>query len=213
MAASVEISVQPPLRDEQESFLLATPSLSTELLNPTKKPEGNLDLSHMTIHDPIEDLQLEEAYRRFAIDDQGAIPYLIWLLENPGSPIALPGSVDLYGHDCLHLLLNRGVSSYDEAFVIGFTMGNSDDVEPQHLSTLKFCARFIYPQPYRFNKAHLKVFDLGAMYGRKVPHRNLHRVIFDEFATETIGSLRKMFGISLNELKLLWEMEIMAYPR
>jgi hypothetical protein len=213
MAASVELSAQPTLGNELKSFLHETSSLPAELSNPAKYPEGKLDLSHMTIHDSIEDLPLAEAYRRFAIDDQGAIPYLIWLLENPGSPIALPGSVDLYGHDCLHLLLNRGVSSYDEAFVIGFTMGNSDDVEPQHLSTLKFFARFIYPQPYRFNKAHLKVFDLGAMYGRKVPHRNLHKVIFDKFATETIGSLRKMFGISLNELKLLWEMERMAYPR
>jgi hypothetical protein len=213
MAASVEIFAQPTLGNELKSFLLVTPSLSAELSNPAKHPEGNLDLCHMTIHDAIEDLQLEEAYRRFVIDDQGSIPYLIWLLENPASPIALPGSVDLYGHDCLHLLLNRGVSSYDEAFVIGFTMGNSEEVEPHHLSTLKFCARFIYPPPFRFNKAHLKIFDLGAMYGRKVPYRNLHKVIFDGFAKETVGSLRKKFGISLDELKLLWEMEIMAYPR
>jgi hypothetical protein len=213
MAASVEISVQPTLRSELESFVLATPPLSSELPDPAKYSEKYPDLSHMTIHDSIEDLQLEAAYRRFVIDDQGSIPYLIWLLENPASPIALPGSVDLYGHDCLHLLLNRGVSSYDEAFVIGFTMGNSEEVEPHHLSTLKFCARFIYPPPFRFNKAHLKIFDLGAMYGRKVPHRNLHKVIFDDFAKETIGSLRTMFGISLSELKLLWDMEIMAYPR
>lgn len=213
MAASVEISAQPDLRNELESCLLTISHTFSEHPETLKYPETQLDLSHMTIHDAIEDLKLEEAYRRFAIDDQSAIPYLIWLLENPESPIALPGSVNLYGHDCLHLLLNRGVSSYDEAFVIGFTMGNSDEVEPQHLSTLKFFARFIYPQPYRFNKAHLKVFDLGAMYGRKVPYRNLHKVIFDEFAKETIGSLRQMFGISLNELKLLWDMEIMAYPR
>jgi hypothetical protein len=212
MAASVEIPIQPALRDEVASFLLATPPLPSEPPNPAKPPEGQPDLSHMTIHDSIEELQLEEAYRRFVLDDQGSIPYLIWLLENPASPIALPGSVDLYGHDCLHLLLNRGVSSYDEAFVIGFTMGNSDEVEPHHLSTLKFCARFIYPPPFRFNKAHLKIFDLGAMYGRKVPYRNLHKVVFDEFAKETIGSLRTMFEISLNELKLLWDMEVLAYP-
>jgi hypothetical protein len=213
MAASVEIALQLGQNNK-----LATPLLpALQSPQPTQGisnlADAPLDLSHMTILQNIEHLQLEEAYRQFAIDDQTAIPYLIWLMENPASPIALPGSVDLYGHDCLHLLLNRGVSSYDEAFVIGFTMGNSDEVEPQHLSTLKFFARFIYPQPYRFNKAHLKVFDLGAMYGRKVPYRNLHKIIFDGFAQETISSLRQRFGISIEELKLLWGMETMAYPR
>lgn len=48
----------------------------------------------------------------------------MWLLENPDSPLPFAGKIDLYRHDCLHLLLERGLSVEDEAFVVGFTMGN-----------------------------------------------------------------------------------------
>ncbi len=170
-------------------------------------------LSHMTVNEEISEMSLEDAYHQFALDGQASIPFFVWLLENPASPIALPGSINLHGHDCLHLLLNRGVSGYDEAFVVGFTMGNSDEVEPQHLSILKFSARFIYPKPYRFSSSHLRVFDLGMMYGKKVPCRNIHRVLFDNYAKEPIGKLRKYFGISLSELRLIWEMETKTYAR
>jgi hypothetical protein len=35
--------------------------------------------------------------------------YWIWLLENPSSPIPLSGSIDLYEHDCVHIVLSRGL--------------------------------------------------------------------------------------------------------
>jgi hypothetical protein len=170
-------------------------------------------LTHMTVNEEISEMSLEDAYHQFVLDGQASIPFFVWLLENPASPIALPGSINLHGHDCLHLLLNRGVSSYDEAFVVGFTMGNSDEVESPHLSMLKFFARFIYPKPYRFSSSHLRVFDLGMMYGKKVPYRNIHKVLFDNYAKEPIGKLREYFGISLSELKLIWDMETKTYAR
>jgi hypothetical protein len=195
----------------ETDFLI--PAQLVENIQDSSPRQALRDLSHMKMDEDISDLNLEDAYHQFAVDGEAAIPFLVWLLENPASPIALPGSINLKGHDCLHLLLNRGITSYDEAFVIGFTMGNSDDVEPHHLSMLKFFARFIYPKPYRFNAAHLKIFDMGMMYGRKVPYRNIHKVLFDQYAKETLGQLRRLFGISWHELKLIWEMETRTYPR
>ncbi len=66
---------------------------------------------------------LEAAIREINGDPASSIPFLVWLLENLASPIALPGKIDLYCHDCLHVLLNKGFSLEDEAFVVGFTMG------------------------------------------------------------------------------------------
>ena len=39
---------------------------------------------------------LSEALQEFSIDRQEDIPWIIRLLENPQSPIALPGKISLY---------------------------------------------------------------------------------------------------------------------
>ena len=54
------------------------------------------------------------------------VPLIIKLVENPKYDIGLfAGNVSLYNHDCIHLLLGRGLRVKDEAFVIGFTMGST----------------------------------------------------------------------------------------
>ncbi|MBE9193150.1 hypothetical protein IQ230_22925 [Gloeocapsopsis crepidinum LEGE 06123] len=68
---------------------------------------------------------LRDAVQQLSIDNQADIPFMVWLVEHPHSPIALPGKISLYGHDSLHAILNRGHSLTDEVFVGGFTMGNT----------------------------------------------------------------------------------------
>ena len=54
------------------------------------------------------------------------VPLIIKLVENPKYDIGLfPGNISLYNHDCIHLLLGRGLRVKDEVFVIGFTMGRT----------------------------------------------------------------------------------------
>ncbi|WP_404784850.1 hypothetical protein [Altericista sp. CCNU0014] len=166
-----------------------------------------IDFSRITPEQDIGKLNLREACQRFAIDKQGDIPLWVWLLENPDSPIALPGSIDLHGHDCIHLLLNRGVTAYDEAFVIGFTMGNADKVEPRHISIIKVFSRFVYPKLFRFNPLHLHVFDCGVKYGQRVKYRNIHKEVFDRYEDWTIEEMRQKFGISLRDLHITWMAE------
>ena len=50
---------------------------------------------------------------------QGDIPFIIKLIENPKYDIGLfAGYVDLFTHDCIHVLLGRGLLPKDEAFVM-----------------------------------------------------------------------------------------------
>ena len=57
---------------------------------------------------------------------QEDIPFIIKLVENPKYDVGLfAGYVDLFTHDCIHVLLGRGLLIKDEAFVIGYTMGSS----------------------------------------------------------------------------------------
>ena len=97
---------------------------------------------------------LGEAYQ--AIQRDQRVPFRVWLLENPQSFMALPSNISLPNHDCLHLLLNRGFSPEDEAFILGFTMGNDLDNSWLHIRLFKLANRLFYPQKYQFNREHLK---------------------------------------------------------
>ena len=54
------------------------------------------------------------------------VPLIIRIIENPKYDIGLFGGATTLGaHDCIHILLGRGLLVKDEAFVIGYTMGSA----------------------------------------------------------------------------------------
>lgn len=138
---------------------------------------------------------LGDALQTIGGDAPSDIPLVVRLLENPASPIALPGKIDLYRHDCLHLLLNRGFSLEDEAFVVGFTMGNDKQTRPLHLIVFKLCSWLLYPKPYRFHWTHFKTFDRGVACGRSVKTRNLNTFDFKAQGHKTIAALRHQLDL------------------
>ena len=139
---------------------------------------------------------LQQALEAMNGDLPTGIPFLVWLLENPNSPIALPGKIDLFGHDCLHLLLNKSFSSEDEAFVVGFTMGNDAQTRWFHLIFFKIFAFLFYPKTYRFHRKHFYDFDAGVVCGRSLKTRNLNQVEIKHHLNQTIDELRSHFGIA-----------------
>jgi hypothetical protein len=150
---------------------------------------------------------LKEVYTQLEGDPQGAIPFLVRLLENPASPVALPGKIDLRNHDYLHILLNRGQSAQDEAFVVGFTMGNDPQANGFHVGLFKFFARFLYPKLYRLSLEHLKSFDLGFRYGRRLKTKQLNVFDFESCQHKTVAALRQQLGICDQEMQLLQNFE------
>ena len=131
------------------------------------------------------------------------IPFVIWLLENPNSLLALPGKISLRHHDYIHILLGRGISPKDEAFVIGFTMGNDLKTNKLHLFIYKVFAKFLYPYPYNFSAVDLINFNLGFMYGRRIKVKQINEINFEIYQNETIGFLRSLFGINTDDIKLI----------
>lgn len=179
---------------------LSSPQIGLEAIQPSKDI-SEINFHTLGINDDIAAFSLKQGYDAFVLDLQGDIPFLIWLLENPDSALALPGKVDLYGHDCIHLLLNRGKSNFDEAFVIGFTMGNSPDVNELHLKIFRTFATRFYPPKFRFNKYHMKSFELGFEYGNSLEYKNINLINFDLYAGTPIKTLRDSLGINLEDLK------------
>ena len=126
---------------------------------------------------------------------QSDIHWFVWLLENPNSPVSLTGAIDLENHDLIHILLERGMDIRDEAMVIGFTMGNSTGTSSLVKWLFEFCARYLYPDGYRFNDADIVEFNRGYAYGYTRPKRNIHLERFD--VTQNISDIREKFGINL----------------
>ena len=147
----------------------------------------------------IDNQTLKSVYQQADLDEQSDIPLIIRLFENPSSPLALPGKISLHDHDCLHILLGLGVSPQQEAFLIGFTMGNDDQTKSWHVKLFKFLSRFIYPLNYQFNLNELKIFDLGFEYGKQFKFRNLNLIEFKQFYDLTIKELRELFEVDRNQ--------------
>jgi hypothetical protein len=157
-------------------------------------------------------LLLHEALQAMNGDPPSSIPFLVRLLENPASPLALPGKIDLYRHDCLHLLLDRGFTLYDEAFVVGFSMGNDVRTNQIHLAIFKLFSFFFYPQIYRFNQIHLRVFDLGFAYGRAIKAKNLNQFDFSFYKDQSLEVLRDLLGIDFEVVQTLRQAETILAP-
>ncbi len=92
-------------------------------------------------------LTLWEAYERFRLDPPQAIPFWVWLLENPDSPLRFPGQVSLQHHDFLHLILGLGMDREAEAEVVGWSIGN-DRVKVWQVCVFLWVAMTLYPEPY-----------------------------------------------------------------
>ena len=151
---------------------------------------------------------LVQVLQSFGPNQQSEIHWLVQLLENPKSPLALPGNVDLFGHDCLHILLDLSITPADEAFVIGFTMGNDPKTNGVHLWIFKLFARFLYPAKYRFTLAELQMFDRGAAWGRQLTTRNVHQFDFHTVLDTTVARVRSQLGINMDELEEFIEADL-----
>ena len=129
---------------------------------------------------------------------QKDISWLVWLIENPKSPFHLHGAATLHDHDHIHVLLGRGQANDDEAFVIGFTMGNDDRTKSWESKLFKFISRWLYPKGERFTKKQLKIFDSGFRYGQS--KLNLYKRIgefdWDKMDKNTpLDEVKKSFGV------------------
>ena len=129
---------------------------------------------------------------------QKDVSWLVWLIENPKSPFHLHGAATLHDHDHIHVLLRRGQANDDEAFVIGFTMGNDDRTKSWESKLFKFISRWLYPKGERFTKKQIKIFDSGFKYGRS--KLNLYKRIgefdWDKMDKNTpLDEVKKSFGV------------------
>jgi hypothetical protein len=142
-------------------------------------------------------MTLSEAYNRMTSQNLFApqTPIMIRLMENPASPIALPGAIDLTRHDYMHCILNQPLTVKGEAYVLGFTMGADPRFRWWHAPMFKFIARYCYPRQYRFKEKHLEVFDHALELGLKSRIKDFERLNWTEYMSMKLADLRKLIGV------------------
>ena len=155
---------------------------------------------------------LRALYDSMPGDQATAIPWYVRLLENPASPLALPGAIDLFGHDCIHILLGRGMLPQDEEFVIGFTMAASGKLSKWQQRLFTLCACYIYRSTYRFSGTDRRVFDLAADFAIQCGARPVHDIAWREMVDWEIGDVRASVGIEVTGLITVYEAEIALCP-
>tara|TARA_B100001778_G_scaffold334986_1_gene350473 strand:+ start:29044 stop:29631 length:588 start_codon:yes stop_codon:yes gene_type:complete len=147
------------------------------------------------------DKTLQEVLDTMPRDPANKIPWQVKMFENPGSPLAIPGAIDLFGHDCLHALLCTSFYTQCEAWTIGFTMGTCDGLKDWHINLLKLWSRS-YPGEYRLGGDDLHHLDEGIAFGRRAARhesrcRNINQFNFRDpkILAMKMSDLREMFGL------------------
>jgi len=144
--------------------------------------------------------------------DPSDVPLIIRLVENPKYDIGLfAGAVGLRKHDCVHLLLGRGVQIKDEAFVIGFTMGSTRKMKRWRRNLYMFCAKHLFPEEYKFKEEERFVFNVAVEAGARCP-TDLSVIDFNKFKNKSISDTRKELKIDTKLLKTCYQVEKQLFP-
>ncbi|GAB6041730.1 hypothetical protein [Endothiovibrio diazotrophicus] len=147
---------------------------------------------------------------------QGDIPLIIQLVENPKFDIPgidlFNGAVDLDTHDCIHVLLGRGMLPKDEAFVIGFTMGSTNRVTTTEEKLFALAAKYLYPGPYKFSDEEIHVFRDAVRLGFVSDCESLSKIDYGQYMDLPVGEIRESIGLEADLLEAYYRIEKRRYP-
>lgn len=144
-------------------------------------------------------LLLKEVYLDFfnfsTTNIQNDIPLIVRFFENPKYDKyrfnRLKGSISLFNHDILHILLKQKMTLNGEAFVIGYTMGNAQGNTFFDIWLYKVVSQYFFPKQFRFSKENLKYFDKGYNLGTSNSFKNVHKIDFKKYYHKSLKEVRE----------------------
>ena len=156
---------------------------------------------------------LRELYDGLPGAEQEETDQIVKLLENPASPYALPGATSIKTHDCIHILLGRGLLNQDEAFVIGFTMASAKEaIDTEQVQLFRLAAKHLYRPPYQMSESDLIAFDIGFAAASISSGQRIYEFDFGAAMDRTLGELRNELGIDVHILKSAFREERRRLP-
>ncbi len=168
-----------------------------------------LEHDHISLSDAIKSM------RRVGAGQQ-EIPLMVQLVENPNYRIPgftlFHGAVDLAQHDCIHIVLGRGLLEMDEAFTIGFTMGSTNKVSTTEERLFTLVSQFLYPKIYQFSENDIAVFRDAVRLGYISSCVPLDEVDFSVHQDKPLSEVRQVLGIEPDLLRAYFSIEHTRYP-
>lgn len=162
-----------------------------------------------------DDMTLAQVLVTMPAADAAEVPEIIRKYENPESPDALPGAISLPRHDCIHVLIGRGLHVQDEAFVIGATMGAASDITQEHIDFFIKVSTTEYPKHWRFEQDHIPSYLLGVGFAAdNLRNRDLHLIPLEEepWQSKTVREARSDLGIVKEELRAYFRKAELLVP-
>ncbi len=179
---------------------MRTPSLEWSEWTP------GLDTGEMTLAEVLSTLPAANA------ED---VPEIIRKYENPESPDALPGAISLARHDCIHVILGRGLHVQDEAFIIGATMGAASNITEEDVDTFIRVSTTEYPEHWRFKPEHIMSYRLGVGFSLdNLAKKDLHLIPLEteEWQVKTVHDVRRALGLVPEEMRAYYRAEEHLVP-
>ncbi len=147
---------------------------------------------------------------------QSEVPLIIQLVENPKYDLPVvdlfPGATDLMTHDCIHVILGRGLMPKDEAFVLGFTMGSTDRMTSFKERLFLSAVKYFYPKEYRFSAEEERIYKDAVHLGYVSRCKPLSKVDYREHMDNTLSQIRAALGIEEDLLLAYYAIEKRSFP-
>ena len=162
-----------------------------------------------------DDMTLAQVLATMPKSDASDVPEIVRKYENPSSPDALPGAIDLDRHDCLHVILGRGLHVQDEAFIIGVTMGADKTMTAEITDQFVEISTTLYPEAWRFKPEHIASYRLGVGFAMdNLKGADLHLTPFEAepYQLQTVRQLRKDLGLVKEEMRAYFRKEELLVP-
>ncbi|MEA3208241.1 MAG: hypothetical protein QOE70_1298 [Chthoniobacter sp.] len=148
---------------------------------------------------------------------QDEVPLIVKLAENPKFKFSglgfFKGRVTLQQHDFIHILLGRGLTLMDEAFVIGFTMGSTDRCSTHEANLFSFVNQILYPKPYRFTPEGTQVFKDAVALGYISDCTPLDTVDFSPMLDWPLRRIREEIHLEVDLLQAYYRIEARRYAK
>ena len=150
-------------------------------------------------------------------DEKLDSPLMVKLANSPklSSPSlkVFSGKMDLHQHDCIHILLGRGLLDMDEAFTAGFTMGSSKKVTESEHGLYAYIAQHIYPSVHKFTDQEIAIFKDAIKISYISNCSPLDKFNFDDWLDQPVGNIRDAVGIENELILAIYEVEKRKYPQ
>jgi hypothetical protein len=148
-------------------------------------------------------------------NSQAEVPLVVRLAENPEYNFSglgfFKGRVTLEQHDYIHIILGRGLTLMDEAFVIGFTMGSTDRVSTHEANLFDWINHILYPKPYRFTEEGRQVFKDAVALGYVSDCKPLDTVDFHPMLDWPLRKIREEIHLEVDLLQAYYGIEARRY--